>query len=59
MKLKDLIIEKRETTIGEFCKAVGISRTTYDYIMNGGHEPSLVTIKKICKHCGVDFRDYI
>lgn len=59
MKLKDLIIDKRETTISEFCKGVGISRTTYDYIISGEHQPSLVTIKKICKYLKVDFHDYI
>ena len=59
MKLKDLILDWLETTIGQFCKEVGIARTTYDNIMQEKHQPSLLTIKKICKFFKVEFRDYL
>ena len=59
MKIKDLIIDRLETTIGKFCNEVGISRTTYDYIMKEQHELRLDTIKKICRYFNVDFHDYI
>lgn len=59
MKLKDLILDRLETTIGKFCEEVGISRTTFDNIMQDKHEPHILTIKKICKYFKVEFRDYL
>lgn len=59
MTIKDLILDRLEVTQEEFCRAVGISRTTFYFIMNEKHEPSMVTIKKICKYFDVDFRDYL
>lgn len=59
MKLKELITEKLEISVSQFCKQAGVSRQTIDYILKGEHEPRLDTIKKICKYFKVDFHDYI
>lgn len=59
MKLKDLIINKLEISIRQFCKEIKISRQTIDNILNDKHTPTLLTIKKICKYFNVDFKDYI
>lgn len=64
MKLKDLIIDRLDITVSQFCKEVGISRQTIDNILNDykrakAKSPSLLTIKRICKYFDVDFRDYL
>lgn len=61
MKLKDLILDKLEVSVSEFCKAAGVSRPTIDNIIHDKkeHQPTLLTIKKICKYFGVDPKDYI
>jgi DNA-binding XRE family transcriptional regulator len=60
-KIKELIIERLETTISKFCKDTGVNRTTVDGILNEtyNHDLSLVTIKKICKYFDVDFKEYL
>ena len=69
MDLKNLILEKLNEPVGDFCKNAKISRQTYQNIMNGGngyisksgrkYKPDLFTIKKICSYFGVDPRSYI
>ena len=61
MKIKDLILDNLNMSIRKFCKEVGLSRTTIDYILNdeNKHELNLLTIKKICNYFGADYKDYI
>ena len=69
MNLKNLILEKINEPVGDFCKNAKISRQTYQNIMNGdngykskngkSYKPDLFTIKKICTYFGVDFKDYL
>lgn len=64
MKIKELILDRLEVSVSQFCREIGLSRTTIDNIMNDyetsiGKAPSLLTIKKICKYFGVDYKDYI
>lgn len=58
-KIKDLILDKVETSLYKFCAEVKISRTTIYNILNDKNSPSLPTVKKICRYFNVDFRDYI
>lgn len=59
MKLKELIVNNLETTIGQFSKDAGVNRTTIQAILKNGYKPNLLTTKKICKYFNVDFRDYL
>lgn len=59
MKLKDLINERLDITVTEFAKKIGVSRPTIHGILRGEGNPRLLTVKKICKYFGVDFKDYI
>lgn len=64
MKLKELILERLEVSVSQFCREIGLSRTTIDNIMNNyekspGKAPSRLTIKKICNYFGVDFKEFI
>ena len=59
MKLKDLITDKLDEPMSKFCKKSGVNRTTITLIMKEDYQPSLLTIKKICKYFNVDFHDYI
>lgn len=59
-KLKDLIIEKLEMPVYKFCKEIKVSRPTIDNILNKNEfNPSLMTVKKICKYFDVDFKEYL
>lgn len=69
MKLKDLIKDRLEIPVSQFCKEVGVNRTTIDSIISGNnvytrkdgkeYQPSLITIKKICKFFKVDYHNYL
>ena len=61
MTIKDLILDRLEVSVSQFCKECGVNRTTIDGIIHNKNksQPSLVTIKKICKYFNVDFHDYI
>lgn len=69
MKIKDLILDRLEISASQFCRVTGISRQTFENIIkddngfarkdNKGYQPSLLTIKKVCKYFNVDFRDYL
>lgn len=69
MNIKDLILDRLEIPASQFCRVIGISRQTYENIINEGngftrkdkksYQPSLLTIKKICKYFNEDFRDYL
>lgn len=58
-KLKDLINDNLEVSVSQFCRKIGLSRQTIDNIMHDRHEPSLVTVKRICKYFGVDWRNFV
>lgn len=59
-KLKDLILERLEIPVYKFCKVIGVSRPTIDNILNKNEfNPSLMTVKKICKYFDVDFKEYL
>lgn len=59
-KLADLILSKLEISIRKFCKEIKISRPTIDNIINDrNHEPTLLTVKKICNYFEVDYKDYL
>lgn len=58
MKLKDLIYERIETTVSAFARDVGLSRQTVINVLDGKNA-SLLTVKKICKYFGVDFKEYL
>lgn len=59
MKLKDLILDRLEVSVSQFCREIGLSRQTIDNIIKDRHTPSLPTTKKICKYFGVDFKEFI
>lgn len=61
MKLKDLIKNKLEVSVSQFCKEAKISRPTIDNIIHDRkkHKPTLLTIKKICKYFGANYKDYV
>lgn len=69
MTIKDLILDRLEVPVSQFCREAGVNRTTMDSILNGNngynrkdgkeYRPSLLTIKKICRYFGVDYKDYI
>lgn len=59
MKIKDLILDRLEVSVSRFCREAGIHRNTAENILKDKHTPSLLTIKKICKYFGVDYKDYI
>ena len=58
MKIKDLIYDRLETSVSSFCKAIGVSNVTIFKVLNG-HEPSLSTIKRVCRYFNVDYKDYV
>lgn len=59
MKLKELILDRLEVSVSQFCREIGLSRPTINNIIKGKHKPSLLTTKKICKYFGVEWKDYI
>lgn len=59
MKLKELIDEKCMVSTCELSRQTGVCRQTIGNIMNGKGKPSRVTVKKICRYFGVDFKDYL
>lgn len=61
MTIKDLILDRLEVSVRQFCKECGVNRTTINNIIHdkNKYQLSLVTIKKICKYFGEDFKDYI
>lgn len=60
-KIKDLILDKLDVSVIQFCKEAKVSRTIIYDILNDKytHTLNLLTIKKICKYCGVDYKDYL
>lgn len=60
MELRDLIIDKIETSQTELANKIGVSRQIINAIINGSYKnkPNIITVKKICKFFNVDFRDY-
>lgn len=61
MKIRDLILDRLEVSVSKFCKEINITRPTIDNILleKNRHNPSLLTIKKICKYFNVDWRDFV
>lgn len=59
-RLASLILDNLEISIRKFCKEIKISRPTIDNIINNkDHEPTLLTIKKICNYFHVEYKDYL
>lgn len=59
MKLKNLILNKLDVSISQFCKDINISRRTIYNILEDKHEPNIVTIRKICHYFKEDANKYI
>lgn len=61
MTIKDLILDRLEVPVSQFCKECGVNRTTIDNIIHdkGTSTPSLLTIKKICKYFDVEWRNFV
>jgi DNA-binding XRE family transcriptional regulator len=59
MKLKELIDERLDITVTDFARKIGVTRQTIHGILRGEGNPRLLTVKKICKYFGVDYKDYI
>lgn len=69
MTIKDLILDRLEVPVSQFCRECGVNRTTMDSILNEDnrysrkdgkeYRPSLLTIKKICKYFGEDYKKFI
>lgn len=60
MKIKDLIDERLEISYRELAEQINVSRYTIMNIVSGkSKKPQRVTVKKICKYFGVNFRDYL
>lgn len=59
-KLRDLIVENLDMSVYKFAKEIGLSRPTITAILKDSDtQPTLLTIKRICKYFNVDFKDYL
>ena len=58
-KLQELIENNRTTSYEKLAQAIGVSRQTLYDIKNGKGTPYILTVKKICKYFGVDYKEYI
>lgn len=59
MKLKELIMDSLMISIRQFSKEVGLNRQTIYNILNDVGTPTVLTVKKITKYFGVDYKEYI
>lgn len=53
------LINTRNETLTTLSGKIGISRQTLQNILNNKVQPSLLTIKKICKYFNVDYKEYL
>lgn len=57
--LKDLIYFGNDVlTIAQRAERIGVHRATIHNIL-AGKQVSLLTVKKVCRYYGVDWRDYV
>lgn len=59
MKIKQLIMDHLMISIRQFAKEVGLNRQTIYNILNDVGTPSVLTVKKVTKYFGVDYKEYI
>lgn len=53
------LINTRTETLTALSGKIGVSRQTLQNILNNKVQPSLLTIKKICKYFNVDYKEYL